>query len=148
MAWETIASGTTENFANAIPSIDHLDAGDKGRIVFYDIPAYGWKTFDVIGAEYVAQYFTPAGVQVTDVYGHEGNGYVEFTVTGTPVLPIIAAVAALIVALGLLGVFITIALQIERIDISLFTWQVIIVIIVMVIAVAATTIFVARAAFK
>lgn len=151
MAWETIASGNSiEEFQGAQPSIEHLNAGDKGRIVIGGLPGtMAHIIFDVMGAEQtVGAYLAPSGVHVDDCYEKNGIGYVEFTVEGTPVIPIIIAVVALCVGLGFLGILITIALQIERIDISLFSWQVIVVIIVFVLAVAATTIYVARAAFK
>lgn len=144
MAWITIAQGTSDNFGEAVPSVDHLDAGQKGRVVFYDIPAFGWKAFDVMGAEYVAQFLAPAGVQVTDVYGADSNGYIEFTVTGTPVIPIIAAVVAFMLAAGLLGILITIAMQIEELDPHYFTWQVIVGIAIIVISIAVVTVLVIR----
>lgn len=151
MAWQTIASGNSiEEFQGAQPSIEHLNAGDKGRIVIGGLPGtLAHVIFDIAGAEQtVGAYLAPSGVHVDDCYERDGIGYVEFTVEGTPVLPIIAAVVALVIGLGFLGILITIAMQIERIDISLFSWQVIIAIVVVVIAVAITTIFVARAAFK
>ena len=147
MAYETIASGNSiEEFQNATPTVSELKAGDKGRIVVSNLPSgMAHVLFDVVGAEQtVGAYLAPAGCHVIDCHEENNIGYVEFEVTGTPVIPIIYAVCVALLALGLLGILITISMQIEKFEPKILVWQIVLVIFLVLAAIVIVTVLVAR----
>lgn len=145
--WDTVASGNSlEEFKNTTPSVKNLNAGEKGRVVISGLPAgMAHIIFDIWGAEQtVGAYLAPAGAHVDDCHEENGIGYVEFTVTGTPLLPLIAAVAALCIGLGFLGILIAIAIQILRLDPEKIAWWIILLIVFSIVAASVVTVLIAR----
>jgi len=115
--WMVIAQADSpQNLKSINPSISEIPSGTEG-IVTVDFPWYiggslTARIFDAAGAEQtIGNYLKPAHSEVLDVYEKDGKGYVRFRVTGSPALPIIIAIGAGLVALGITAAAITVAIK-------------------------------------
>lgn len=148
--WETVASGSSiQEFQNSYSGNEDLPAGTKCKLVLTDVPWYKGHLMDMVLAEQLAQYFSPIECEVTDVYWEggllgNGTGYIEFTAYGSPLLAIVGKIAIILLAVGILAIFVAIALQIERLDPTLWTWQIVLIIVIVVVVIAIVTVMVAR----
>ncbi len=101
--WVTIASGNNADaFMKSKPSMADVPAGTEGLIVIEGLNWFQEKIFDMAYAEQMfGQKLTPAHCKLIDCYGANGKGYVKFEVLGSPVIPIIIAIAGVLIALGI-----------------------------------------------
>ncbi|MCP4707013.1 MAG: helix-turn-helix domain-containing protein [Planctomycetes bacterium] len=101
--WVTIASGNNASeFMKARPSMADVPAGTQGLIVIEGLNWFQEKVFDSIFAEQLfGEKLTPAHCKLLDCYGANGKGYVKFEVLGSPVIPIVIAIAGVLIALGI-----------------------------------------------
>ena len=114
MAWNVIAqSDTAEGLKNVRPAVTDLKPGDIGLVKFR---GKGWaeqqllRLFDFSGTELWAKYMVPAHTVVENAWYEDGWAYIQFRVTGTPVWVILAAIAAVLLSLGILVVSISVAI--------------------------------------
>ena len=94
--WTVLAEGSPDEFEQQVPPIDELEAGTKLRLRIYTtIPIA--PIVELWGADWVFQQMLGSGVIVTDVYAPKWNEVViDMTVTGTPIIPIIIAIAVVL----------------------------------------------------
>lgn len=90
--WKTVAEGTSlEDLASNVGEME-LSKGTKVRAVL-DMP--GWHALmDVAGAELVVAQFLPPGMDILDVWGEDGKGYIEMEADPAWLLAILAFMKA------------------------------------------------------
>jgi hypothetical protein len=88
--------------------------------------------FDIWGAEKFAEFLVPAHARVIDAHEEHGVGIIDFEVTGSPVVPLLLAIAAALLALGITVALITVSIQVPK-DIK---WIFIVVGVTIVVAIA------------
>lgn len=144
--WETVVQANSiEELRTAQPTVTDLSPGTKGRVVIVGLPWETARLFDLWGAEQTfGMYLTPEDARVIDCYERDGIAYCEFEVTGTPLIPIILAIAAALVALGVLGLLITVSIQISKVSPTMFSWQIVLVIAMVIAAIIVVLVLVAR----
>jgi len=107
--WEVIAEADSPDALKQVtPSRADLPAGTIG-LVKVSIPWYaggglGAKVFDLAGAEQtIGNYLAPAHCEILDCYEEGGKGYIKFRVEGSPVVPILIALALGVLGIGVIG---------------------------------------------
>ena len=108
--WYAVAQAASSDGLNhAVPAVEELPAGTLGRVVIEGLPWELARVFDLAGMEQLAgQWLVPAHCTVIDVYEQDGVGYIDFQVQGSPLLPILAAIAAILIAVGVIAAIITV----------------------------------------
>lgn len=111
--WKTIARADSVNdLKNANPTVTDLNAGTVGRVTIEGLPLFTAKFFDLPWAEQtLGNHIVPAHAKVLDCYEKGGTAYVDFEVTGSPVLPLIAAIAIALAVIGVAAALITVAIK-------------------------------------
>ncbi len=103
------ASNTSDGLKTAVPTVDDIPAGTEVRVTVEGLPFLTAKIFDLAGAEQtIGNLLVPAHAQIVDCYELNDVGYVDFVVTGSPVLPILIAVAVGLLAIGVISAIITV----------------------------------------
>jgi len=118
--WYVVVGPVSDSeLKTATPNYSDLAVGSECRVVVEGLPWPLYHVFDVAGAEgIIAPFLTPAHAQIIDAHEENGVGYIDFKVIGTstgevspaafPVVGIIYAVAAALVALGVISCVVTI----------------------------------------
>ena len=102
MAWELIAESSSPEALEDSAYIDSVPSGSELRM---DISTYPYPVAplaNVWGAEWVAQRLLNVGAEITDV---RSDGWYTISVymrTNTPLFPILAAVAAILIAAAII----------------------------------------------
>lgn len=125
---------------------DDLDLapGTEGRIAVYGLGPMA-KVFDVVGAEQTfGKLLVPAGAVVIDCHEENGVGYVDYRLTGSPIVPILLAVAAVLVGLGILSFLIVSSILLSKVNPTMFSWQLWLLVIAVIAAIFLVIILVAR----
>ncbi len=116
MAWQLAAQGTSFSQLNQLLADRTLNKGDRIRVVM-DCQGYDWL-FDAAGAEIAVIPFKPEGMDIIDVWGEGGKGYVEMEADPVQLIAALTAIAywgAIAIALGIV-LFIIVSL------IKVFVW--------------------------
>lgn len=116
MAWQLAAQGTSFSELNQLIADRTLNKGDRVRVVM-DCPGYAWL-FDAAGAEIAFMPLKPEGMDIIDVWGEGGKGYVEMEADPAQLVAVLGAIAywgAIAIALGIV-LFIIVSL------IKVFVW--------------------------
>lgn len=88
--------------------MDELPPGSICRVTVEGLGPLAYL-FNIAGAEQtIGHYLAPASATIIDVYAQNSVGYVDFQVSGSPVLPILIAIAVGLVALGVIVALITV----------------------------------------
>lgn len=106
------------------PSVSDLPGRTKGRVTIQDLPWWLAKTFDMAFAEQtLGAHLAPAHARVIDCYEENGVAYVDFEVTGSPVLPMIVAIAVALAVLGVAVAVIVVAVKTpEALELDWVKW--------------------------
>ncbi len=112
--WKVIAQvSSSDDLKTVDPSIDDVPAGTIGLVTIEDLP--WWlpaRTFDLAYAEQtLGQHLVPAHAKVLDCYESGGKAYIRFEVTGSPVVPILVALAVALAVIGVTAAVITVAIK-------------------------------------
>lgn len=135
-SWVTVAEASSVDELKATePKIKNVPAGTRGRVIVSGLPWSSAKLFDLVLAEQTfGRYLVPKGARVIDCHEENGVGYVEFEVTGTPLVPLLIAIAWALAALGFLVVSISVAFMLVKLS-PILVWGLIALGIVAVVVV-------------
>jgi len=144
--WVEVAEASSVAELQSIePKISEVAPGTRGRVAVAGLPSVTAKIFDLALAEQVfGSFLAPKGAKVIDCHEKGGIGYVEFEVTGTPVHLILFAIAAALLALGILVATIIVSIKIAQIPAVMFSWQIWLLIALGIIAIVIVIVLVAR----
>ena len=113
--WDVIAqASTSEGLKSVVPEVPDLKAGTIGRVTIEGLPWQTARMFDLWGAEQFSSFMVPAHASVIDVHEENGVGIIEFEVTGSPAVPILVAIAAALIALGIAVALISVSIQVPK----------------------------------
>ena len=112
MNWITVLKTSSVNeLKTVIPTISDLKAGDQGLLKVEGLPLKTAKIFDLASVEHAFQFALPEHLKIIDVYENNSIGYVHFESKGTPLVLILAAVAAVLLSLGIVTASITLLIS-------------------------------------
>ena len=118
--WEKVAEAQVSSdgvHGDILTAISEIPKGAVGRIVVSG-PLLG-PVFDAAGVELAIQAaFDRQGIdaQVVDAWGEGWNtGYIQFTGSPIPLVPLLWAIAAVLAALGVVAVIVTISILLLKV---------------------------------
>jgi hypothetical protein len=112
--WQVIAQvSSSDDLKTVDPSVDNIPAGTIGLVTIEDLPWWlPTRTFDLAYAEQtLGNHLAPAHAKVLDCYESGGKAYIRFEVTGSPVVPILIALAVALAVIGVSAAVITVAIK-------------------------------------
>jgi len=118
MAWQMVAEGVSIFELEQRVADMELPKGSKMRVIM-DSPF--WWVFDVAGAELVFRPFMPSGMDLIDVYGENGKGYVDMEADPAWLVATLAFIKAHWLAIIIAGFVLTAIVSFIRIMVEVVT---------------------------